>query len=243
MSFSDLTSAAALLLSLVALVLSTLSGWHEKQRTIRGQLSEVLRQLAEVMIEQQKTQHEGLNDPGYAARLAPAYGQQQRFLIQQAKYLAGQIPALVTSVEWSAIAYFNALTGDLVAADRYYSRAVKVAPDSNYQLSSIVAYAWFLFTQRRFEEARELYKKGLSAVRLNDNYTRYQKGSTYLYWGQNEREFAQANILSQQAFEAAAAEFNGIDIEASRDAALRDLEAARRAPGAAPAITPHPPAS
>jgi Tfp pilus assembly protein PilF len=237
MNLAEIISAAAFLLSVVALVLSTLNGWHERQRTIRSQLNEVLRQMAAVMIEQQKTQHEGINDPGYAARLAPAFNQQQSFLIQQAKYLAEQIPKLVTSVEWSAVGYFNALAGDLVAADSYYSRAVQVAPDSTYKLNAIVPYAWFLFTQRRFEEARDLYKKGLAGVRLSDNFTRYQKGRVYMFWGQNERDFAKANLLSQQAFEAATAEFTGMDIEASRESAQKELDAAKQAPVIAPPST------
>ena len=107
-----------------------------------------------------------------------------------------------------------------------------MAPDPTYQLSAIVPYAWFLFTQRRFEEARDLYRKGLAGVKLNDNFTRYQKGRVYMFWGQNERDFAKASLVSQQAFEGSAAEFSGIDIEAFRESAQKELNAAKQAPAA-----------
>jgi tetratricopeptide (TPR) repeat protein len=214
-------------LSLVALIISTLNGWHEKQRMIRGQLNEVLRQLAAITIDEQKLQ----NDPAYAATLAPAFGAQRNFLVEQSKYLSEQIPKLVTSIEWGAIAYFNMLVNDQVTADSYYSRAVETA-DPTHQLGAITARAWFLFTQRRFEEARELYKKGLAAARANDNFARYSKGKVHMFWGQNESFFAKAPTLSQQQFEAAAAEFSGIDIDAAKQAALNELNAARQTPAA-----------
>lgn len=226
---SDIISAAAFLLSLVALVLSTLTGWREKQRTIRGQLSEVLRQLAANQIDEQRLQLESTN----AGKLAPAFSAQRNFLVQQTKYLSDQIPKLVTSVEWSAIAAYHWLVADVVSADSYYSRAVEVTSDPMQRLFAITARAWFLFTQRRFEDARELYKKGLAGVRGNDNFVRYQKGKVHMFWGQNERDFAKAIFLSQQEFEAAAAEFSGIDVDATKQAALRELDTAKATPAVA----------
>jgi hypothetical protein len=52
-SVSDGISGVALLLSLVSYVQSTRGTRYEKQRTIRGQLNEVLKQLAGIMIERQ----------------------------------------------------------------------------------------------------------------------------------------------------------------------------------------------
>lgn len=238
---SNAISGLALLVSAIALFLSTRRAGYETQRTLRAQLNEVLRELSALGIEVQKVQYRGRTEPDYAAALAPAHNQQQVFLVQQAVYLAGQIPALVSSAEWTAMGYFSALSNDMLTGNSCYSRAVQVAPDAVKRLSAKTAYAWFLFTQRRFEEARAQYREGLAELTQNDNFARYQKGRTNMFWGQNERLFAKANTLAQTAFEAAASEFAGIDLDAVRESALKELEAAKQAPSTHPASQPPPP--
>jgi tetratricopeptide (TPR) repeat protein len=112
--------------------------------------------------------------------------------------------------------YFYWPAGDLPAAEANYKKAIERAPDTTYRLSAIVAYSWFLFTQRRFEEAREQYRKGISERTQTDHFARYQKGRAYMFWGINERNLADANVLAEQAFQSAVAEFRGIDLEALR---------------------------
>lgn len=221
-------TVAGLVLSIIALVISIRTARSERRHATRSQLNEVLRQMAAVMIERQKLQHENQNnDPGYVQRLSPAFDQQQSFLLQQARYLADQIPDLVGSVEWTALGYFNALGNDLIAAEGYYRRAAEVAPDPASRLASSGAFAWFLFTQRRFEEAREVYTRALTQRTGSDNFVRYQRGKAYLFWACNERDWASAPQRAVDAFEAVANEFRGIDIEALRLSALQELEAAK----------------
>ena len=186
------------------------------------------------MIERQKLQHEHRGEPDYALVLSPAFDQQQTFLLQQARYVTDQIPDLVVSVEYTAMGYFYWLAGDLPAAEANYKKAVDRAPDTTYRLSAITAYSWFLFTQRRFEEAREQYRKGITERIQTDHFARYQKGRTYMFWGLNERNLAQASSLAEQAFESAAAEFRGIDLEALRENALKELNAIKSGQAAIP---------
>ena len=108
----------------------------------------------------------------YASALSASFDQQHGVLLQQARYLADQIPNFVTSTEWTAIGFASALNSDLIGAEIYYRRGIDAALDPTYQLSAIVAYAWFLFMQGRPEEAREQYKKGLSQRIQNDNFAR-----------------------------------------------------------------------
>jgi tetratricopeptide (TPR) repeat protein len=183
--------------------------------------------MAAVMIERKKLQHENQNDSSYVQQLSSAFDQQQSFRLQQTRYLANQIPDLITSVEWTSLGFFNALGNDLIAAERCYHRAVEVAPDPASRLTASVGLAWFLFTRRRFGEAREVYPPALEQLTGSDRFARYQRGKAYLFWACNERDWASAPKQAENAFEAAAEEFRGIDIDAYRLSALHELEAAK----------------
>jgi hypothetical protein len=122
----------------------------------------------------------------------------------------------------------------LIAAETYYRRGLDAAKDPSYRLTASTAYAWFLFAQRRFEEAREEYKTGISNRVGSDNFARYQKGMSYRFWGENERFWAGSSMAAQQAFESAASEFRGIDLAEFRNNVLRDLENIRSATAAPP---------
>lgn len=235
MTTSDEISILALAVSVTAVTISALSGRYEKRRTIRSQLTEVLRQIAALRIEAQKLRHETQQEPAYASELSASFDQQQGVLLQQARYLADQIQSLVTSVDWTAIGFASALNSDLIGAETYYKRGIDAAaPDPTYSLSAMVAYAWFLFMQGRPEEAREQYKIGLSQRIQNDNFARYHKGRTYMFWGTNERDFAHSPTGSETAFENAASQFASIDIPAFRENALKELASAKRASPTAP---------
>jgi tetratricopeptide (TPR) repeat protein len=227
-SFSDGISALAFVVSGAALVASTMRWREERKRTIRGQLSDVLRQIGSALLENQKLLHEvGQDNPEYFQQLSAAVNQQQLFLQQQAIYLAVQIPDLVSSVEYIAVAYVSVLQGDVIRADEYYKKAVELAPDSAYRLTARRAYAWFLFTQRRFEEGRRQYEMALSDYTGSDNLARSQRGLTYQFLGQNELNFANAPRRAEEAFESAEGEFKGIDIESVRQTALKNLQSAK----------------
>lgn len=235
-SVTDGISALAMLVSVAAFVVSLIRGRYERERSIRGQLNEVLRQSASVQVENAKVANEIGRPPTYYTQMSNAYNQQLSFLTEQARYLAEQIPHLVTSIEYSAIAWFTALANNLVGAEDYYKRGITTAPDTVQRLMAYRTFAAFLYTQRRFEEAREQYRLGFAQYSGSDNFARYHRGLTYQYYGWNELNFANSPRRAEEAFESAESEFRGIDVSALRESALRGLEDAKHAQAAFPPV-------
>ncbi len=166
----------------------------------------------------------------YFQSLSSILNQQNAFLLQQATYLAEQVPDLVTAVEYNTIASATANAGDLIAAEKYYKKAIDVSPNNYYRSLSIRSYANYLFPQRRFEEARENFRKAISLLTGGDNMVRYTNGLTYQMWAWNESNNAASPKRAEELFESAVNEFNGIDNETVRRNALNGLQGAKSSP-------------
>ncbi len=221
-------SAFAFFLSLVATVISVIRGKYEKQRAVRNQITDILGRITTTSIEQAKLFHETADkDPAYYQTVSSMLNQQNTFLIQQATYLIEQVSELVTAVEYNTVAFATANAGDLISAERYYIKAIDVSPNNYYKSLGMRSYAGFLFTQRRFEDGREQFRKSISLLNGGDNLVRYTNGMTYQMWAWNELNNAAAAKRAEELFESAKNEFSGIDNEAVRHNALNGLEAAK----------------
>lgn len=178
-------------------------------------------------LENAKLYHERAeNDPVYYQTVSSILNQQNAFLLQQATYLTDQVPELVTAIEYNTIAAATANAGDLISAERYYKKAIEVSPNSYYRSLAVRSYANYLFPQRRFEEARENFRKAVSLLTGGDNLVRYTNGLTYQMWAWNELNNAASPKRAEELFESATNEFNGIDNETFRRTALNGLQAA-----------------
>ena len=232
-------SVSALIISAVATTISIIRGQKEKQRTVRNQITEVLSRIIAGKIENAKLYHETAEKtPEYFQALSSILNQQNAFLLNQAVYLTDQVPELVTAVEYNTLAAANSDAGDLIMAERYYSKAITVCPNDYYKSLAIRSYAGFLFAQRRLEEAREEFRKAVSLLKGGDNLVRYTNGFTYQMWAWNELNNANSIKRAQELVESASNEFKGIENEAVRKDALRGLQAAIRLPPEIPQNMP-----
>jgi tetratricopeptide (TPR) repeat protein len=220
-------------------------GKREEERTIRNQLSDILSKINSTNIENAKFFREaGTQDPGWFQAVSSALNQQQAFLLDEGMYLADRIPRLVSAVEYNTLALAHANFGNMVNADKLFKRAIEVSRDNYYRSLATRSYAFFLFSQRRFEEGRKSYQDALSLITASDNYSRYTNGYTYQQWAANERIWANAPQRAEELFASARNEFNGIDAEAIRDQALQGLEQVKasggpRVPSQGPSLTSH----
>jgi len=256
MEFKDVASifisALAFILSAIATVVSTIRGKYEEQRAIRNQLSDTLNRIAMTYIDNAKLHHEmAAKDPAYYRQLSGMLNQQQTSLLNQAMYLADQLPPkIVTAVEMNTIALANFSAGDVILAEKYYHKAVDVSPSNYYRSLATRSYAEFLFTQRRFEEGRAQFRQAVSLISGGDNQTRYTNGYTYQSWAWNELNNAGARLAAGQLFESAQNEFRGIDNEEVRKNSIDALSQALPSlaqksgmggPPAGPPAAPHSP--
>jgi len=231
----ELKDKASITLSIIALIISVaaainteISSKHEEQRTVRSQLTDVLSQIISVSIENAKLYKEAAKtDPVYYQAISSILNQRNTFLLQQAIYLTEKIPDLVTSVELNTIAAANANAYDLLTAEKYYLKAIDATKSDLWKAMAIRSYALFLFPQRRFEEARDQFRKSVSQLRGGDNFVRFTNGLTYQMWGAAELSSANSPERAEELFRNARNEFSGIDNEMVRNNAIAGLEATK----------------
>lgn len=228
-----LKSAAPLMLSGLAFVLSlyaTISterrASDERQRTVRNQLTDVLARLTSLQLESAKLLHEAKGDALYTQGVNGWLNQQNGFLLDQASYLADQIPSLVTTYEFNTIAIASFGAGNVLAAEKYNLKAIEVAHSDLYKAQATRGYAVFLFSQRRFVEGREQFNKSVALLKGgSDNLSRQTNGFTYQTWAWNEQHLAMSSQDANNLYDKARAEYSGIDVEYLRTSLLQGLEA------------------
>lgn len=231
-----LISAFAFVISVVATTISVIRGKYEQQRAVRNQITEVLKSMIAAQLENTKLYHDSADkEPGYFQAVSNILSQQNGFLLQQAVYLMDQVPHLVTAVEYNTVAYAHAEAGDLIQAERYYTRAIDVCPNDYTRSQAIRSYAVSLFAQHRQEEGREQFRRAITLLKGADNFTRAARGFAYQVWGWNELNNAASPKRAEELFESATSEFNGIDNETVRRDLLKGLGAAQASPLSAPA--------
>lgn len=200
----------------------------EKRRTIRNQLTDVLARLTSLQLKNAKLMHEAKGDALYMQSVNIALGQQNGFLIDQAFYLADQIPSLVTTYEFNTIAAASFGAGNVLAAEKYNLKAIEVAHSELYKAQATRGYAVFLFSQRRFVEGRDQFNKALALIKGgSDNLSRQTNGITYQTWAWNEQHLALSPQDANNLYDKARTEFSGIDVEFLRGSLLQGLEAVK----------------
>lgn len=234
-------SAVALVVSIAAIVLSASQSRREAERGTRMQLTDVLSKISATAMERTKVVHEtsGASDQTYQRALTDALDGQQDFLLQQAKYLIDQIPHLVTSVELTNLAgtFFN--RGDVMRAEDFYKQAIGAAPRGHYTLIATVAYAEFLFWQRKWGDGRKAFEDAVASIsKPTSDIDYYDRGWAYERWGWSEQAAASNEPNERQRFTQAKAEYLSISDPDFRKSRVNDLESMQASLNPSPAPSP-----
>jgi tetratricopeptide (TPR) repeat protein len=234
-------SAAALIVSLVALSVSTWQAWREAERGARMQLTDVLSKAAATRIERMKVAHDPAlsTDSKYREDLTGALDDQQDFLLQQAAYLIDQVKVLTNSVEMSDLAYYFSDRGDVIEAETFYKRAVELAPAGHYALIAAENYAEFIFGQHRADDGRKEFDAAISSINAPTNdQDRWDRAWAYRKWGWFEKNVATSPTYAQERFESAKDECNHIVDSDWKQNCVNQLTSEMGSPSAAVAPSP-----
>lgn len=207
-------SFIALSLSIGSTIIGEKRALFEKERSLKAELSITLSKVMDLSKENAILIKDYMTDEknqSYFQLQSSNISQENTFLIQQAMYLASEIPGLVTPVELNTIASSNAQAGDLPMAEKYYLLAIEKTKEPYYTSLAIRSYAAFLFPQRRFEEGRAQYSNALTQLTGGDNFVRGVNGLTYQMWACNELAIANNKTRAIELFKEAYNEFLGID--------------------------------
>src|SRR6266481_3523677 len=155
----DYIAIGAALISTCSLTVSYIT-WRQKsseaERTIRGQITDVIGKLDAVFAEWDKLIFENAekkSDPYFVGRRSFLNGQ-KRFLARQALYLMDYVPDLVTDFEYNRVADAFCSIGDYDQANDLYKQSIEAAKQPNYKANCTRAYARCLFGQGRINEGR-----------------------------------------------------------------------------------------
>jgi tetratricopeptide (TPR) repeat protein len=201
-------------------------GNYEQKRVILGQLNDALDHISLLSVDRAKLEREysEKNDLFYFQNyLVPPLNNRLVTLLEQAMYLASQklVKNLVPSPVLTLIAGANADIGSIDLAKEYHQKAIAVTKDNLYfKALATRSYASFLFLQDDCEKGREQFSTAIELFEGNEITARCQRGETYLNWAMVERDVAHDQPRSQELFECAKREYNGIDIENIRQRML-----------------------
>lgn len=209
-------SSLALLTSVTSFFLSFKQRSDENHRGIRKSLSETLGELTEVSIIRHKLDIEYPESTDKIVVLRRMYNSQRRYLASHAEYLAEQIPALITEIDYNLLAGAYHSIGDYSKTQHYWSLCVEKSPSDVIRAMNLRGYARFLFALKGVELGRQKFDEALSLFRPDTDPSLRERADTYAMWAKIEHDFgfkAESVSLKLQAL----AEANKIDNVGMRD--------------------------
>lgn len=183
-------SLSALIVSLVTLFLKG----PENRRTIRNQLTDALSKLNAVNAEARKLSIEKAADrhTPEVNGMFSFFNDQRAFLVRQAVFLADQIPAHVSDIEYSLIARALGNAGDHVSALTYWSKSIAASKDTLQRAMRLRGFAAYHFEQGDVDSGRKCVKESVSLLAGDDDFRKHTVGETYLRWANLERDAGDA---------------------------------------------------
>jgi tetratricopeptide (TPR) repeat protein len=183
-------SVIAVVVSVVAFLLTFRQRASENRRGIRKALTETIADLTSVSLERAKLDRENPSSmDDKVVGLRRLYNNQRRYLANHAEFLIGQIPDLVTDIDYNALAFAFDAIGDPNKAKRYWELCVEKSPSRPLQAMNLRGYARFLYFQGQFETGRRKYEESLQVELPDTDNMRRILADTYLMWSKTEHDF------------------------------------------------------
>jgi tetratricopeptide (TPR) repeat protein len=229
-SFTEITlkDYLTLIVSFSALTVATISLFikrPENRRTIRNQLTDALAKLMTVKVDREKLTLEEQHT--YKGRdihgLMGTYADQRQFLVEQAIFLADQIPDYISDIEYSFIARSLAEAGDHDRTVTYWQKSVEAAKSDRSRALAWRGLAQYYFLIGDFALGRQEYEKSISLARGTTDKLKIIRGDTYLRWASDELKLpAKREALSR--YDNARIEFTSIALQKDKDFWLERLK-------------------
>jgi tetratricopeptide (TPR) repeat protein len=215
----------------------------ERRLALRSALTDLLSRIIRAQLDNAKLLKEHAGDAAYVQMVSSTLNQENAFLLSEATMLLEQIPDFVGAVEYNTVAYALANAGEMHRAESYYRRAVEVARSPVERAMAQRSFGTFLFAQRRFGEARALFRAALTQIPAGDPVAPQFNGYTLQSLAWNEAFVAQETAEADRLFALAEREFTAVENPMLRAQLLGALAAARRGLSPARPTATHGPSS
>jgi tetratricopeptide (TPR) repeat protein len=213
---------APIVISVLAFVISALSFFqktNEANVSLRKQLTDILEKLHETNVESVKANDRKFRD-NYPQNYGRLVSDRRRFLIRQAKYIAEQIPILVSPYELMFIAVGLEDIDDAPEAEKWFQSAIRKASTEFDKVIVRRQYGRCLFRNGQAADARQQYKVALTILKsTTDRHLVYQ-GDTYERWAGMEADYGDADE-ARKLFDLAILEYEKIRTDGIRERQLQ----------------------
>lgn len=187
---SSIISIAALLISVLSLIISIVQKQKETDRGIRKNLSDSLENVSKINLEVSKLkQDQALFNSANGIELRRMYNSQRRILIAHADFLVSRYDSLTTDIDCNLIAGGYEAIGDYEKAEIYWVKTIEKSISNPIRHMNLRGYARFLFHQGKFQLGRSKYEEALKVELSDTDDNRRLISDTYLMWASTEREF------------------------------------------------------
>jgi tetratricopeptide (TPR) repeat protein len=199
-------SSSALIVSITSFVLTFRQRVLENIRGVRKSLTDVISDLGDVALARAKLDADNPTVTEQITRLRRLYNSQRRYLANHAEYLAAQIPALVSDIDYSVLAVAFDAIGDYDRAQKHWENCVSASPSAPLLAMNLRGFARFLFFQGNAQLGRKKYHESLEVELPDTDNIRQIRADTYAMWAKTEMDFGyeqEARRLKEQAISTA----------------------------------------
>lgn len=191
-----------LTVSACAFIVSVLSYYQkagESRLALRKQLTDLFEKLTAINTE--FAMYRAKKDE-YPAGYPGLLGDQRRFLVRQAAFIATKIRHLVSPFEYLLLAGGHDDINDWSQAERYFELAISTSSDPIDRGIAIRGYGRYLYNHGRLDEARKKFSEAVKSFEGTSDRFRVFRADTFERWSDHEREWIEtfeADRLLQQA--------------------------------------------
>lgn len=182
-------SGLAFVLSAAAFIFSVLFQLKERKRNIRQTLTNALSEMAKINLEIEKLDLEDETKSFQSARMLENYNAQRGTLASDADFLINQNDKIVTDIDCKLMALTYNDLGDNDRAEKYWKKAISLAPTNSQKHANIRSYASFLFANNRHEDATAQFERALKVKLTSTDDDHKQLVETFLSWAKMARDF------------------------------------------------------
>jgi tetratricopeptide (TPR) repeat protein len=194
----------------------------EAKGALRKQLTEIIEKLHDLNVENAKANDENLRKQ-YPKNFGRLISDQRRFLVRQAKYIAEQIPKLVSPYELMVIAIGLEEIDDAPEAEKWFRKAVSKVSN---QFDEVIVRRQFgraLFRSGQVDEARKQFQLASEVLKGTSDREIIYNGDTFERWAGLETDYG-SSVKASDLLQRAELEYEKIGAEWLRKRQLDRLK-------------------
>lgn len=219
--FKDLVTLSFSFFAFVVSAWTFLQKRGETKIAIRKQLTDAIEKLHDINVESSKANDKKLCEQ-YPNNIDRLLSDQKRFLVRQAKYLAEQIPNLVSPYEEMVIAIFLDDIDDSLESEKWFRRAISRASNQFDEVIARRQYARSLYRNGQVDRAREHFQAASEALQGNTDRQLIYNGDTFERWARVEADFGSWG-MARDLVQRAEHEYQKINVDGLRRKQLHRL--------------------